>query len=312
MLMQKAIELYLESCLTLSPRTVMWYKRVLKLFADQCPQLPSHPEPIERFLSSVKQRDCSDETLKDYFSVLRTFYNFCEKRYHESNPIGYIRIPHPKRKLVRPLDMPEQQMLLSIGKNDRDRAILTLFLDSMIRVGELVSLRRTHLSGNTIYIQGKTGNRTVPILDSTARLLSRIGQGEYFFIGPKGPLTTGGIHKVVKKYLKMLGIKRKRMGPHLLRHSAATQYIVNGGNPLILQKVFLGHETLDMTSAYVHLAETKVAAEQHERLSPIRSATENGHHRCPKCDQLVFREKYEEGDRLVCICGWSGYLNGGQ
>jgi len=174
----------------------------------------------------------------------------------------------------------------------------------MIRCGESASLRREDISGNTIKVCGKTGERIVPISESTAHLLSHIGQGEYLFIGRRGPLTAEGISKIVKKYLKSLGIKKK-LGPHLLRHTAATQFIENGGNPFVLQQI-LGHATLKATSEYVRLAATKMAAKQQF------SAIQNGRHRCPKCGQLVFREKYEEGDNLVCICGWSGYLNGGQ
>lgn len=267
---KEAVDSYLEAhCLSLSQETVAWRGNILSRFATYCLVLPTEPEPIERFLVSLKS-NCSDDSLRAYYHVLKTFYNFREKRYGEPNQMRLIKAPRCRKKELRVLGIAEQAMLLSVAKNDRDEAILTLLLDSMIRRGELASLRRQNISGNTIKVCGKTGERIVPISDSTARLLACIGHGDYLFIGRTGhPLTTRGIAEIVKKYLQGLGIKKK-LGPHLLRHTAATQFIENGGNPLILQRI-LGHTTLNMTNRYVHLAMTTAITKEHEQFSPLRS-----------------------------------------
>ena len=58
-----------------------------------------------------------------------------------------------------------------------------------------------------------------------------------------------------------------RLHPHLLRHTAATQYLVNGGDAISLQHR-LGHSGLEMTNRYVHFASAELAAIQ-ERVAPM-------------------------------------------
>ena len=63
------------------------------------------------------------------------------------------------------------------------------------------------------------------------------------------------------------GIKGVRPSPHTLRHTFATQYILNGGDAFSLQKI-LGHSTLDMVRVYVDMASSNVAL-QHKKFSPM-------------------------------------------
>lgn len=272
MLTREAIDGYLAACQAsnLSPQTIAGYQRTLHRFADYYPALPTEPEPIEEFLALL-QGCVGGETLHLYYQILKTFYRFLERRYRVWNPMSLIKAPRRKKKVVQTLSPAEQATLLAFAdRSPRAQAILTLFLDSMIRVGELASLCQGKINGNTIIVEGKTGEREVCISDSTSQMLRELGDGNHVFMGERGPLTVSGIEKIVRCYLKLIGYRGEKLGPHLLRHTAATQFIENGGNPLVLQRI-LGHSTLEMTNRYVHLAAMKSIAKEHAQYTALQS-----------------------------------------
>lgn len=87
-----------------------------------------------------------------------------------------------------------------------------------------------------------------------------------FFTGWKhGPMTANTVQKVMDRVGKQSGITR--LHSHLLRHTAATQYLVSGGDAISLQQK-LGRTTRAMTSRYVHLAAQHLAV-INESVSPM-------------------------------------------
>ena len=78
-------------------------------------------------------------------------------------------------------------------------------------------------------------------------------------------MTVNTVEKAMDRIARDASIPRVRA--HLLRHTAATQYLVAGGDAISLQQK-LGHTTLAMTSRYVHLASQHLAAIR-ERVSPM-------------------------------------------
>jgi site-specific recombinase XerD len=72
-------------------------------------------------------------------------------------------------------------------------------------------------------------------------------------------LTVSAIDIMIQKVAKAAGVPR--LHPNLLRHTAATQYLVHGGDVISLQRK-LGHAGLEMTSRYVHFAADQMAAIQ--------------------------------------------------
>ena len=78
-----------------------------------------------------------------------------------------------------------------------------------------------------------------------------------------------GIQGTYKRILKGAGLTGQKLGPHLLRHTFATEYCRAGGNLRVLQEI-MGHESIDTTMIYVHLAGRQVA-EDHAVHSPVRS-----------------------------------------
>ena len=171
----------------LSPRTIKWYDGFLRRFARFSPELPMDPEPIEEFLTQVTGEP---ETRHAYYRCLKALYRFICRRHRLPNPIELIDPPRCPRKVMPTLEAHEMMQLLNLAKNLRDRALLSIFMDTGARVTEIVTLRRQNIKEDTIKVRGKRGEREIPISDETRRLLLALidanEPGEYVFTNEKG------------------------------------------------------------------------------------------------------------------------------
>ena len=274
MLTQQAIQafLYNRRSLNRRPRTVKWYERNLSHFAGFCPdELPMEPEPVEEFLVGVVP-DEKDETRYGYYRTLMAFYRFTCRRRRLFSPMDLVD-PPTRRKKVRPTLNSREMMELSQVQSLRDRAILSLFIDSGPRVGELVSLRKQNIFDDYIRVDGKTGEREIPISEETRRLLLTLvacnGNHEYVFSGQRGPLTTWGVYRIVRKYMRKANVNGPKLGPHRIRHAFGKHYIKNGGDTRSLQKI-MGHSSITNTEIYIELANEEIVAKHHQ-FTPLRS-----------------------------------------
>ena len=263
----KAVSDFQGSCRAagLSPRTISWYSGILSRFQDRFDTLPERPEPIEEFLAELSY---TQETRHGYFRTLRALYNFTAQRNRIRNPIRLVRVKQPKPKAIRTLELSEVVFLITGARDRRDQALLTLLLDTGIRVGEVANLCHWDLGSFSIWVRGKTGGREVPISEQTGRLLANLGDGEHVFIGSQGPLTRSGLYRIVRLAMARVGIRGHKRGPHVLRHTFARQWILAGGDIFSLQKI-LGHTSLTMVRRYVELWAGDVRA-QHRKYSPLR------------------------------------------
>jgi integrase/recombinase XerD len=155
--------------------------------------------------------------------------------------------------------------------------ILTL-LDTGLRLSEILGLRRDCIDwqGNRLIVRGKGDKeRSVPFGTAVRRALWEYaqrrgdvsGQDVFFLDQFGGQICARHIQITLRRYGKQAGIEGVRVSPHTLRHTFATQYILNGGDAFSLQQI-LGHSTLEMVKQYVKLANRDVAL-QHRRYSPV-------------------------------------------
>ncbi|WP_309246363.1 tyrosine recombinase XerS [Cytobacillus oceanisediminis] len=156
---------------------------------------------------------------------------------------------------------------------ERDFAILSLFLGSGIRVNELTNLRIKDLdfSAKEISVIRKGGKKdTVSITPSSLSNLNKYlqvrkekykaseGENEYLFVknykGEAEPLTNRAVENIVYKYTKSFD---KRMSPHKLRHTYATNLAEQTGGdiPLIMNQ--LGHTQSDISLLYINTSREK-------------------------------------------------------
>lgn len=172
-------------------------------------------------------------------------------------------------ELMRLLDAPEKDSL----KGLRDRAILELFFSTGLRVSELCSLNKDlDLSKDEFSIRGKGDKVRVVFLSDTAKesirkYLDKRGDfDEALFVQVSGKggkkvldkkdtlrLTPRTIERMVKQYAIKSGISKK-VTPHIIRHSFATDLLSNGADLRSVQAL-LGHANITTTQVYTHVTD---------------------------------------------------------
>lgn len=161
----------------------------------------------------------------------------------------------------------------------RDLTIMSVFLDSGIRVRELcdIEVDDVRFEDNQILIDGKNGeNRLVPFEADARRLLRRYidARGDsyvdnLFITVDDEPMNRDSVRRRIAIYGRQANITDKRCSPHTFRHTFAKISVQNGANVFELQAI-LGHKSLDMVRRYVNLFGSDVK-EAHSRFSPMRS-----------------------------------------
>jgi len=256
----------------LSPKTIKWYGEQLNFFARRYPKLPTEPEPIEAYLGSIQG---AAETRHAAYRCLRALYRFTCKRHRLPNPMEYIDAPRCPHKLMPTLEVKELMELLSLANNLRDKAILSVFIDNGARVGELAGLRKGDIKEDRIQVNGKSGQREIPISDDTRRLLLTLlaqdTRTDYVFLNGRGqPLTRYGFYFIVRRHMRRAGIQGPKLGPHRIRHGFGKGYLVSGGDLRSLQEI-MGHASITTTQKYTSLAMRDVIA-KHRQFSPLKAA----------------------------------------
>lgn len=211
----------------------------------------------------------SEESVRTYGRTANSFLKWL----HERGDVDQVRArtPKPRQRTLEVLSRQELVRLEAGARTERDKLLIRLLADTGGRLGEILALREADVlqQGREQYVRlrGKTGERLVPIEPALHRRLRRFIEhgrsadygGERIFVGLRrlrdGSYRTpgrGSIERMVRDAAAQAGIKR-RVHPHLLRHSAITHQLRQGMNPLLVAKV-AGHSSLDMMkNVYAHL-----------------------------------------------------------
>ncbi len=219
--------------------------------------------------------------------ALRSFLTYCAKRNIETLEPTKIELPKINRKQVTFLDRDEIKRLVDAidASNEvglRDKAIIELLLSSGLRVSELASLNRDHVNTKRreFMVRGK-GQKDRPVFISeqaaqnVANYLERRADSlPPLFISYSGRsgsqdnsgdfkrLTSRSIQRIVQKYAKLAGIT-KHVSPHTMRHSFATDLLMNGADLRSVQSM-LGHSNIATTQVYTHVTDQHLK-EVHEK-----------------------------------------------
>ena len=218
--------------------------------------------------------------------ALRGFLAYLSKRDIKSLPPNKIELPKVARKQVTFLHYDEVENLIEqINCNDeaglRDRAIVELLFSSGLRVSELINLNRDHI--NTVrrefMVRGK-GKKDRPVFVSKSAsehvanyLATRTDSLDPLFIsysrnhepntsGDFRRLTARSVQRIINKYTRLAGIT-KHVSPHTMRHSFATDLLMNGADIRSVQ-VMLGHSNISTTQVYTHVTDEHLR-EVHEK-----------------------------------------------
>jgi site-specific recombinase XerD len=286
---------YLEIEQNRSQKTIRNYDHYLTRlldFAGDIQVLDINAELVRKWRLWLNRlgTNTSDElgklTLNYHLIALRSFLKFCAKRNVPALPADKIELARTKRKQVTFLSEDELERLcaqpdLHKLSGLRDRAILELLFSSGLRVSELVGLDRDHvnLKRREFMVRGK-GQKDRPIFispeaakwldhyiqkrtDNTRPLFVRYsGRKTVDVSGNFHRLTARSIQRLVARYALLAGIT-KHVSPHTLRHSFATDLLMNGADLRSVQAM-LGHSNIATTQIYTHVTDPHLKS-VHER-----------------------------------------------
>lgn len=210
-----------------------------------------------------------------YLIALRRFLKYLMKRGISAISPDAIELAKIKERHLDLISVEELNRLLKAPDGDdlkslRDRAILELFFSTGLRLSELCSLNRDlDLSKDEFSIRGKGEKVRVVFLSDTAKdairayLKKRADTDEPMFIQHArnkgtsgGRLTQRSIERIVKHYAIKAGISKK-VTPHVIRHSFATDLLSNGADIRSVQ-MMLGHANIATTQIYTHVTDKQL------------------------------------------------------
>lgn len=286
---------YLEIEQNRSQKTIANYHHYLTRLVDYAGDIPVQditPDLIRKWRLWLNRlgTNTSDELQKStqnyHLIALRSFLKYCAKRDITTMSPEKVELARTKRsqvtflspeELLRLFDEPDTETIAGL----RDRAILELLYSSGLRVSELSGLNKDHvnLKRKEFMVRGK-GQKDRPVFvsdqaaewvqhyidmrkDGSPALFARIGghkkpdlTGNYLRLTPRS------IQRMVAKYALMAGIT-KHVSPHTLRHSFATDLLMNGADLRSVQAM-LGHSNIATTQIYTHVTDPHLK-KVHER-----------------------------------------------
>ena len=277
---------YLEIEQNRSQRTIANYDHYLMRLIDYAGDITVadiDAELIRRWRLWLNRlgTNTSDELQKStsnyHLIALRSFLKFCAKRNIPALTADKIELARTHRKQVTFLNEEELRRLFTQPDTAtlaglRDRAILELLFSSGLRVSELVRLDRDHinLKRREFMVRGK-GQKDRPIFISPAAaqwvqqyLDKRQDNARPLFIRTAGNrkvdtsgnfkrLTSRSVQRIVSRYALLAGIT-KHVSPHTMRHSFATDLLMNGADLRSVQAM-LGHSNISTTQIYTHVTD---------------------------------------------------------
>ena len=286
---EAAIQQYLEYLAieqNRSKRTIENYKHYLNRlldFAGDISVTDITPDLVRKWrlwlheLGSDRAAELSKATQNYHLIALRSFLKFCHKRNIEALATDQIELARVKRGQVSFLTTEEMESLLNQPNIEeiaglRDRAILELLYSGGLRVSELIGLDITHinLDRREFMVRGK-GQKDRPIFVSDeaaswlkkyldkrtdnlpALFISYSGRKNVSNSGNFRRLTARSVQRMIAQCARLAGIT-KRVSPHTMRHSFATDLLMNGADIRSVQSM-LGHSNISTTQIYTHITD---------------------------------------------------------
>ncbi len=241
------------------------------------------------YLNRLTDRD--DQTLKKvtqnyHIIALRSFLKYLAKRDVVTVAAEKVELGRQEEREVSFLDKSELDALLAAPSENnlstlRDRAILEMLFSTGLRVAELCALNRDdiNLGRGDLGVRGKGRKLRLVFLSNAAKeilkiyaerrsdadpaLFIRVPLNEKFERYPDLRLTPRSIQRIIRKYATLAGIVGKKVTPHTLRHSYATDLLRNGADIRSVQAL-LGHSSVTTTQIYTHVTDNQLR-EVHEK-----------------------------------------------
>ncbi len=268
-----------------SNNTIEQYDYVLKPYerflGDKTP-IEASTHDLRQYILKLSEKGYKKSTIYTHHKILKVFYNFLVAEEHVTvNPIAKIKAPRFPRSYPYVLSEEDVLKLFRVAKgktfeHKRNYSILVFLLDTGVRVSELcrLNIEDVNLATLTAKISEAKGgkDRVVHFSKQTARALSKYlktrgvdpYEDRFFTSRHIEPIKRHAVLRMMKRLGDKAKLKGKRISPHTLRHTCATFWIKNGGDPVSLQRQ-LGQSDPRMVDVYVNLV-GKDLKEAHSKL----------------------------------------------
>ena len=219
--------------------------------------------------------------------ALRSFFKYLSRNDIESLAAEKIELPKPPSRQVEFLEPVDMDRLFEATNQEkdkltrlRDKAILETLFSTGLRISELIALNKDSINTKRreFSVRGKGDKVRLVFLSEKAvgtlddYLKAREDNSKALFIRHDHKLsiekqmksfsekamglTARTVQRIIKKYAKMAGIMKK-ISPHTLRHSFATDLLSNGADLRAVQEL-LGHASVSTTQIYTHLTNRRL------------------------------------------------------
>jgi integrase/recombinase XerD len=237
-------------------------------------------------LLALRKKDLSAKTIVRNLSAIRTFFRFLNQEgILDTNPVEDFESPKVAKTLPEILTLKEieqilEQPNLQTPLGIRDRAMLEMLYATGMRVSELIHLptHQVNLEAGFVILYGKgSKERIVPLgseamkwvhlyLRESRGILEKGKENSVLFINRSGRgMSRQRFWKNLKDYARKAGL-RKRITPHLLRHSFASHLLERGADLRSVQ-MMLGHVDISTTQIYTHVTGERLK-KIHQRFHP--------------------------------------------
>lgn len=234
---------------------------------------------VYEFLNySAEECGNNDKTRARKISAIKGFYKaLCNGKLMgfqlEKNPVENLDVPAPKKAQPKYLGLDDSRKLLeNISPEsdfyERDFCILMLFLNCGMRLSELVgiNIQDIDLDDRTLRLLGK-GNkeRIIHINNGCAEAIVQylavrpeVGEDALFLSKRRTRITNRRVEQIVTDAIERIGLGKRGLSTHKLRHTAATlMYQYGNVDPMVLKEI-LGHASVSTTEIYTHLTNENV------------------------------------------------------
>lgn len=257
-----------------SKNTIFSYKRDLDDFKEFLIKinkdvLSLNKKDVFNYLIFLSKKKLKPSSLRRKISALRSFYKFLiREELIENDPTSDLSLPKKEKILPDVISIEEIERLINIIKDEdfkgkRDKAIIELLYSSGLRVSEVINLKINDIDLKNGFLKcfGKGSKERIVPFGNLAKnyIQNYLNEREklklnndFLFVTKKGEkILRQQINNILNYYTKKAKIKRK-IHPHMLRHSFATHLLERGADLRSVQEL-LGHVDISTTQIYTHL-----------------------------------------------------------
>lgn len=258
-------------------KTITYYEENLTKFIEYVAHQELTRDVYINYIYELRKKNIKNTSIRTYCRAVKAFSHWLlDNDYIEKDITYNVKLPREDKDMVIPLSEDEvikldNVILIPVFSDSilylRNALIIHLMLDAGLRKSEVINLNVNDIDveKNVIYINNSKCNksRVIPLSSVIKNLYNAyLIDREYSDIGllnntalliksDDKRITSDTIKSLFRRLKKQSGIER--IHPHLLRHTFATSYLIQGGN-LEQLRIILGHSDYNVTRHYLHLA----------------------------------------------------------